>query len=200
MLKLYYAPNSRAGRVRWALEEHGLAYELIPVNIDNLTDRKAKLSSVNPLLQVPVLVTEEGDTMTESCAACLFLADRYPERTLAPAPAQRSRYYQWCLYVSGTLEPPLVEFFLHTIKLSGKQRDKARADQGLQDLKKGLKVLESHLASRSYLLERFTTADILVGSTLGWISFAQALGDFPRLKEYSERLATRAAFKRAMAD
>lgn len=200
MLKLYYAPNSRAGRVRWALEEHGLAYHLIRVDIESFPDRRAKLSSVNPLLQVPVLVTEEGDTITESCAACLYLADHYPERTLAPSPAQRSRYYQWCLFVSGTLEPPLVEFFINTIKLPAKQRDKARAEQGLQDLKKGLKVLESHLASRTYLLDRFTTADILVGSTLGWISFAQALGDFPRLRDYSQRLSTRPAFQRAMAD
>jgi glutathione S-transferase len=200
MLKLYYAPNSRAGRVRWALEEHGLTYQLIRVDIDSFPDRRAKLSGVNPLLQVPVLVTEEGDTITESCAACLYLADLYPERTLAPAPAQRARYYQWCLFVSGTLEPPLVEFFINTIKLPLKQRDKARAEQGLQDLKKGLKVLESHLASRTYLLDRFTTADILVGSTLGWISFAQALGDFPRLRDYSQRLSIRPAFQRAMAD
>ena len=82
-MKLYFAPRTRATRPRWMLEELGHPYTIIHVDLDAKENREPGYLRVHPLGRVPVLV--DGDvTIFESIAICMYLADKYLERGLAP--------------------------------------------------------------------------------------------------------------------
>src|SRR5689334_9503332 len=104
-LTLYYAPSSRAGRVRWLLEELEVPHTLARVDMKTKA-HDAGFAALSPLGKVPVLVVD-GAPMLESTAMLVWLADRFADRGLAPAldaPA-RVPYLQWHAYVPITIEP-----------------------------------------------------------------------------------------------
>ena len=81
-MKLYFAPRTRAVRARWLLEELGVPYELIKLDLARQENTTPAYLAVHPLGEVPALV--DGDvTLLESLAICLHLADRFPEKHLA---------------------------------------------------------------------------------------------------------------------
>ena len=201
-MKLYYSPQSRAVRPRWMLEEIGAPYELVRLQLgtDNKTPAYLKM---NPNGTVPTLV--DGDlTLFESAAICQYLADRFPDKRLAPpvgTPA-RGLYYQWIHYAMSALEPPLVTIFLHTINKPEAERIPALVSEARTQLKTVLGVVEQAVLGRTFILgDQFTTADVMVGSTLVWAQMMSLLGDErPAPAAYLGRLASRPASQRAMAD
>jgi len=201
-MKLYYSPQSRAVRPRWMLEEIGAPYELVRLQLgtDNKTPAYLKM---NPNGTVPTLV--DGDlTLFESAAICQYLADRFPDKRLAPpvgTPA-RGLYYQWIHYAMSALEPPLVTIFLHTINKPEAERIPALVSEARTQLKTGLGVVEQAVLGRTFILgDQFTTADVMVGSTLVWAQMMSLLSDErPATAAYLARLASRPASQRAMAD
>ena len=201
-MKLYYSPQGRAVRPRWLLEEIGEPYELVRLTLgkDNKTPAYLK---INPNGTVPTLV--DGDlVLFESAAICQHLADRHPEKRLAPplgTPA-RGLYYQWIHYAMSGLEPPLVTIFLHTINKPEAERIPVLVTEARAQLRTVLGVVEQALAGRPFILgDQLTTADVLVGSTLVWAQMMSLLGDDrPATAAYLTRLASRPAFQRATAD
>ena len=194
-MKLYYSKQSRATRPRWVLEELGLDYEIVPMDLRAGDQRKPEFRQLNPLTQIPVL--EDGDRVVcESGAICLYLADRYRSGALAPALDRRGDYYRFCFYIYNTLEQQLVEIFLHSRFLPEEQRQPQRAEQAKKLLQPRLQVVSDHLSGREYITEdRFTTADVLVGSALDWADMQGLLGDFPDLKTYLNTLKARPAYQ-----
>jgi glutathione S-transferase len=192
-LELYYAPSTRAGRVRWLLEELGAPHEVVRVDMKTKKD-DARFAAVSPLGKVPVLVVD-GQPMLESTAMLILLADRFPERGLAPAldaPA-RVPYLQWHAYVPITIEPPVLDLFKDL-----PEDAKARARQQSLD---ALAVLAGAFADgREYLLGDFSAADCAAGQVTGWARSAGVLDAFPALREYGRRIAARDAYKRSRAD
>src|SRR5882672_4547196 len=113
-MKLYFAPRTRSTRPRWMLEELGVPYELIAVDLAAKENREPGYLHVHPLGQVPALV--DGDvTVFESIAICMYLADRCPGRSLAPAASSplRGQYYQWLLFCASTIEPAIGRWSQH---------------------------------------------------------------------------------------
>ena len=201
-MKLYYSPQSRAVRPRWMLEEIGAPYELVRLQLG--TDNKAPAYvKMNPNGTVPTLV--DGDlTLFESAAICQYLADRFPDKRLAPpvgTPA-RGLYYQWIHYAMSALEPPLVTIFLHTINKPEAERIPALVSEARTQLKTVLGVVEQAVLGRTFILgDQFTTADVMVGSTLVWAQMMSLLSaERPATAAYLARLASRPASQRAMAD
>src|SRR5450432_3445744 len=104
-MKLYFAPRTRASRPRWQLEELGIPYQLVKLDLSKQENQTPEFLAVSPLGELPVLV--DGDvTLLEPAAICLYLADRFPEKQLAPLPgsAARGAYLQWLLFAEATLQ------------------------------------------------------------------------------------------------
>lgn len=201
MIKLYYAPRTRASRPRWTLEELGVDYELERLDMARGDQRSAAYQAVNPLGQVPALV-DDGNTMIESGAMCVYLAEKYAEKGLGPG-HQPMAFYQWCFYLFGTLEPAIFDYLLHTRWLPEAQRCESVAQRGKAAWDKALDYLEKHMNDgRAHLLgDRFTVADILVGGTLAWTDDEVGWGqDYPTLLGYVERLKSRPAYQSAHAN
>ena len=201
-MKLYYAPQTRAVRPRWLLEEIGAPYTLVRLDMSKGEHKMPEYVKIHPHGAVPALV--DGDvTMFESAAICAYLADKFAEKRLAPpvgSPA-RGPYYQWLIYSMATLEPPVLQVFSHTVMLPEAERSAAAAEEGRAKFGQIADVLTQALEGKSFLLgEQFSAADVMIGSTLIWGQMLGLLNDYPVLAAYVGRLAGRPAFQRAHAD
>jgi glutathione S-transferase len=201
-MKLYYCPMTRATRPRWLLEEIGAPYELVRVDLSKGEHKRPEYLKVHPHGRVPALVDGEV-TVFESSAICLYLADRFPDRQLAPPPgtAARGRYYQWMVYSVATAEPPVLKVFLNTVRRAEPERNAKEAEEGRAEFREVAAVLTRALGDGPFMLgDRFTAADVMVGSIVGWARGMKLVEEHPALKEYSRRLVERPAYKRATAD
>jgi glutathione S-transferase len=199
MLKLYYSPRTRAVRPRWLLEEMGIPYELVQVN---LKEPPPAYLELQPHGAVPVL--QDGEwKMFESAAMCLYLADRYPEKGMAPAfdSPLRGEFLQWMFYLPATLESPFSQLYHHTRGLPEGERDAAIAARVREDFELGAAYIERSLRGKKFLLgDRFSAADVVVAMSLLNARRYGFLVDKPELERYLTSLEERPARKRAIAD
>jgi len=201
-MKLYHSPRSRSVRPRWLLEEIGEPYEIVRLDMSKGEHKESGYLKVHPHGVVPAFT--DGDlTMFESSAICMYLADKFPQKRLAPSPGTPARglYYQWMVYSIATLEPPVLQVFMHTVMLPEGQRSAAQVEDGRQKFADVARVLAQALKSKPFLLgEQFSAADVMIGSTLAWSQFLGLLEGQPVLQDYVKRLTERPAYQRAQAD
>jgi len=201
-MKLYHSQYTRSGRARWTLEELEVPHELGRLAFAKGEHKTPEYLAINPHGSVPALV--DGDLkLTESSAIVLHLADKYPEKNLAPALGtnERAAYYRWIVYVPATLDPVLETITMHTRFLPEDKRNPALVDAAKAKWSNIVKVLEAAIDGREYIVgNSFTAADIVVGSALGWAAFVGILGDHPKLAAYLQNLQQRPAYQRAHAD
>lgn len=201
-MKLYHSPRSRSVRPRWLLEEIGAPYELIRVDLAKGEQKTPAYLKLHPHGAVPVFV--DGDlTLFESAAICAYLADKFPEKRLAPpiGTATRGLYYQWMHYAMATLEPPLLQVFLHTSMLPEAERSAKAAEEGRTKFADVARVLSQALTGKSFLVgDTFSAADVMIGSMLGWARTLRLLTEQPVLDASVKSLVERPAFKRAQTD
>jgi glutathione S-transferase len=192
-LVFYTHPMSRGRIVRWMLEEVGEPYrtELL----DYATTMKAPAYlAVNPMGKVPAL--RHGDVVvTESAAICAYLADAFPKAGLAPAASDRLRgpYYRWLFFGAGPLEAAA------TNKAMGFEVPPERKPMaGYGSLADVTAALDGALSGREYLVgDRFSAADLYVGSQLGWLMHFGTIEKRPAFEAYVKRLTARPAAVRA---
>ncbi len=197
-MKVYFAPNSRAVRTVWLLEEIGLPYELERFTLGQKEMRGPEYARINPNGRVPTLV--DGDiTITESTAIAQYLAAKYSPG-LAPGPEDPNfaTYLQWLHYAEGMIMPPVNNYVVETILLPPERRNEAMAKRALKLLNKVLAAAETHMEGRDFIAGEFNVADTVTGHA---VIISRRLGaDFsvlPNLAAYADRLETRPAFKAA---
>lgn len=202
-MKLYFAPRTRAARVRWLLEELGIPYELVRLDLSKQENQKPEYLAVNPLGELPALV--DGDvTLLEPSAICLYLADRFPEKQLAPlaGDAVRAAYYQWLLFAEVTLQPAVMRFHEHA-QLPEKEKSDVHTQGALArhraQLNAVLDVVDARVADRDFLAgDQFTAADVMTASILHLANHLQLLEERPRLVKYVYLHCQRPASRRAV--
>jgi glutathione S-transferase len=202
MLTLYHSPQSRSIRPRWLLEELGVPCEVKLVSLAAGDQKKPEYLKLNPNGTVPTLV--DGDlVLWESAAICQYLADKYPEKRLAPpvGTPERGKYYQWIHYAMSGIEPPAVTVFMHTMQLPEAERVPALVDGAKAQLGRVITVVDDALAGREWILgSQFSAADVMVGSTLVWCQMMGLIGDqYANVPGYLARCAARPALQRASA-
>ncbi len=176
MIKLYGTAMSRSARSLWALEELGLKYEHIPVEVAKA--KSPEMLKLNPNGHIPTL-DDNGVVVWESMAVNLYLAEKYGKAPFWPAtPEQHAHVYQWSFWGMLEVEPHLVTILRNRVFLPPEQRD-AKADQAaVEALKAPLKVLDDHLKHSSFILGNdFTIADLNVASILSLAMMVKL--DFP---------------------
>lgn len=182
MLKLYGGLRTRAAIVQWYLEELGIPYETVPVDLQAGEQHKPDYLAVNPVGKVPAIA--DGDfTLWESGAILLYLVEKYGNVSDLE---QRALLNQWINFGNATLGPSIV---------NEASREKA--------LPRFLAVLEKHLGGRPYLLgEEFSVADVLIGAMLNYIPMfvKMELTDYPALVAYVARLSERPGFQKTLGN
>jgi glutathione S-transferase len=189
---LYYNPQSRARIAHWMLEEVGAPYRLELVRFDKREHKADGFLAINPMGKLPTLV-HRGVVITEAPAICAYLADAFPAAGLAPATGDPARgtYYRWMFFGSGCIEPAT----------SDKMLARAPVDRpsaiGYGTYEDTIRTLETALSPGPYILgERFSAADVYVGSQIGFGLMVKAIDPRPAFVAYQARLAERPAFQR----
>jgi glutathione S-transferase len=191
MIKLFYVPNTRSTRPRWMLEELGVPYEL--VRMTAAQTKTPEYLKVHPLGKVPAL-QDDGVTVIESAAIIAYLADRFPDKGLAPPAGQRGAYYQWIIFAMATLEPALAAVVYHTRLRPEEKRVPLIAEEGRASFDAAARAIA---LDGEYLLGRFSAADIVLGSVVLWGASSKLLEGLPELKAYADRLRARPAWARS---
>jgi glutathione S-transferase len=193
-MKLYEFPPTRSMRARWTLQELGIDFEPVRVNLVAGEHKSSEFLKINPAGKVPVLV--DGDTvLTESIAIVLYLAEKFPARGLIPAdPVRRAELYRWLLFATTELEQPPWRIARHTRLYPEDRRIPAEIELAREDFKPMASVLENHLKGRQFVVgDSVTVGDFVMAYTLDMASEAQLLDGFPVSKAYMERMYERPA-------
>ena len=192
-LTLYTNPMSRGRIARWMLEEVGAAYEVVVLDYASTMKNEPYLS-VNPMGKVPAIVENEA-IVTECAAICAYLADVFPDSGLAPRPEERADYYRWLFFAAGPVEAAITNRSLGVVPTDQQQR---MAGYGSYD--RVVDVLEQAVAAHPYIAgERFTAADVYVGSQVIWGAQFGSLPKRDAFGAYIARLVSREAYVRAAA-
>ncbi|MGZ3455441.1 MAG: glutathione S-transferase family protein [Polyangiales bacterium] len=197
---LYFAPNTRALRARWLLEEMGVPYELARVDLAHGGQRTPEYLRIHPLGAVPALV--DGDrTIIESAAICLHLADRFPGFAPSVDSPLRAHYYQYCVFAVATLDPIVAPVFARGHRWPEARRRETATDEEHERFRRTVGALRPSLLKQAFLVgDQFTAADVLVGSVLAWADAVGLMQSAKELQPYLARLTERAAYRRALTD
>ena len=200
MLKLLFAPNSRAGRIVWLLEELELPYELNRMDFHPKDLKSDEHRARHPLGRVPVL--DDGDvSIYESGAIVEYVLERHKNGGLKPPVDSPDfpAYLQWFHYCEGMVMPPVNTIVVQTVLLPPERRDEKALEQAQRLLTKSLVAVDEALAGKDYLIGDFSAADIMLGHAC---FMSNRLGCVPdemvNLKAYVERIAARPAFQKAI--
>ena len=139
MLKLHFAPNSRASRTLWLLEELGLEYELNRMDFHPKDLKSDEHRARHPLGRIPVL--EDGETsIFESGAIAEYILERHKNGGLKPASDDPNfpEYLQWFHYCEGMVMPPINTIVVHTLLLPPERRGRDGKGSGGTFASKGL--------------------------------------------------------------
>jgi glutathione S-transferase len=189
------SPNTR--RALFGLEEHGVPYTFVSVDLMAGEQRSAAYLALNPTGRVPTLV--DGDyVLWESNAILEYLAAKHPEKELGPrSPGEAGEIGRWMFMNAAHLSPSMARIFAHTIRLPEDQRIPRLVEEARADVARSLKGLEAGLAGREHLAGRFTIADIALAPPL---SIAGMLGvdlaPYPGVAEWAKRVTSRPAWQK----
>ena len=195
-MKLYYSPGACSLSPHIALHEAGLQHELVKVDL-----RAKKLENgddylkVNPKGQVPALMLDSGELVTEGPVIVQMIADKAAAKNLAPAATSAERYklQEWLAYINGELHKNIGPLFNPALSDDAKGVFKDRA------LGK-FRYVDGQLAGKDYLMgKQFTVADGYMFVMLAWADRNKFdLSGLSNLKAYQARVAARPGVQAAL--
>jgi glutathione S-transferase len=189
-LTFYTNPQSRGRIVRWMLEEVGQPYETEVIGYDEL--KSESYLAVNPMGKVPA-IKHRGKVVTECAAICAYLADVFPQAGLGPRDDEKADYYRWFFYAAGPVEQAFTNRAAGWEVPDDKQR---MFGYGTTD--RVVSVIDEMLSRQDYVCgNRFTAADVYVGSQIMFPMQFNMLPERDSFLRYRDRLQQRDAYKRA---
>ncbi|MEO9469767.1 glutathione S-transferase family protein [Parasphingorhabdus sp.] len=192
-LTFYTNPMSRGQIVRWALHEAGAEYDQVLLDYD--TEMKSDdYLKINPMGKVPAIV-HDGKVVTECAAISAYLADAFPEANLSPTADERADYYRWLFFASGPVEQAITDRNLGLTPTKDQERS-----AGYGNYDRVMDVLDGVLQEREYICgDRFTMADVYVGSQVDWGLLFQTFPERESFTAYAERLRARENYQASKA-
>jgi len=191
---LHHAAPSRSSTVLFMLEEIGAPYELKVLDLQKEEQSRPEYLAINPMGKVPA-IEHEGVVVTEVGAICTYLADAFPAAGLAPPIGDplRGPYLRWIFFQGNCLEPAMID---HAMKRESGGR--GMMPYGTYETTVG--TIEKALEKGPWFLgERFSAADVYVGSAIWWGVQFKLLPERDAFKRHSERLHARPSRQRAFA-
>ncbi|MCM2280994.1 MAG: glutathione S-transferase family protein [Bdellovibrionaceae bacterium] len=197
MIRLYGSPRSSAGRCYLVLEELGLPYEVMSLDMMGKREHKSEAYlKLNPNGKVPCL--SDGDfVIWESMAITWYLADKYRPALLGATPEMRGLVQQWSYWAITELQPPMVDMLIQLFFTPEDKRDHGAIAKAKDRVPPRLAILDNALRGNSYLVgETLTVADLNVASV---VNIAGGLGltldGLPHLTAWFEKIKARPSFQ-----
>jgi glutathione S-transferase len=194
-ITFYHNPMSRGRIAHWMLEESGAPYQIKVVDFEKMQHKSKDFLAINPMGKIPAIV-HRGTVITEAAAICAYLADAFPAAGLSPAldDPKRGTYFRWLFFGAGCVEPAIID---HMFSRPAPSRPAALGYGNYPDT---VNTLEKAISPGPFILgERFSAADVYIGSAIGWGMMTKALEPRPTFGAYLARLSERPAYKRFTA-
>jgi glutathione S-transferase len=191
---LHHAAPSRSSTVLFMLEEVGVPYDLRVLDLQAGDQLKPAFLAINPMGKVPT-IEHDGVVITEVGAICTYLADAFPAAGLAPPvnDPMRGPYLRWMFFQGNCLEPAIVDHAL-------KREPGNRAMMPYGDYETAVGAVEKAIEKGPWFLgDRYSAADVYVGSAIACGLQFKLLPERDTFKRYAARLAERPARQRAVA-
>lgn len=190
----FFNPMSRAQIARWALHEAGADYDPVFVAWDA---KPQALLDANPMGKLPTIIHHHGShdhVVSEGAAVCHYLAEMSAP-DLLPRAEEKADYFRWLFFAAGPLEQAV------TNRAYGWNPDeKQEISVGFGSYERTIAALDGWFAGHDYVCgNRFTMADVYVGSAVDW---GLQFGTIPQrdsLAAYAERLRAREAYRAGKA-
>lgn len=195
-MKLFFSPGACSLAPHIVLRESDSAFSLEKVDTArHLTADGTDYYTVNPKGQVPLLVLDDGATLSEGPVIAQYIADQAANTTLMPVAGSLERYrvMEWQNYVTSELHKSFTPLFNASFELAAKTLHAAL-------LRKKYEWVNARLADTHYLTgEDFTVADAYLFTVTGWAKYVQLdLSDLVNLQRFLSRVAARPAVRAAM--
>ncbi|HEY4178093.1 MAG TPA: glutathione transferase GstA [Kofleriaceae bacterium] len=195
MFKLYYAAGGCSIAPHIALREVGSSFELHTVNLKTkkLADGSDFLA-VNPKGQIPALILDDGQLLTEGAVMLQYIADLDPSHNLAPRPGtiERVRLQEWLNFIATELHKGIAPLFRDEAAPEYKTLLKQRASQRLE-------WLAEQKSDKPFLLGEFSVADGYMFYILrSWVRAFSFELPSPSLQTYYQALIARPSVKAAL--
>jgi glutathione S-transferase len=196
-LTFYYSPQSSASPVHWTLEELGIPYEKVKIDLKANQQKQPEYLKLNPNGRVPLLV-HDGVPIFESAAIQLYLGEQFGvQKGLYPPPGpQRGEVMKWVIWTNASIGEALSRVGRNLGHWAPEDERNAKAGaRARAEVEEHLKILEEALAGKEYLVgDRFSIADLHLAS---WMEYVRMMGfdlaPYPRLTAWVARCSARPA-------
>jgi glutathione S-transferase len=203
-LTFYYAPMTSATRVHWALEELGVPYEKVKLDLGAGDQKKPEYLALNPNGKVPLLVVD-GTPVFESLAILIYLGETYGvDKGLFPAPGvARADAFKWMAWANVSLGDAMMRMIRNLgERFPAEQRNVAAGEQAKKDAHELWGMVDRALEGKEYLVgNSFTLVDLAVG---GFVMISSRLGvdlgAYKNVQAWSARCNARPALGRVMGE
>jgi len=203
MIDLHYWTTPNGHKITMFLEETGLPYRIIPVNIGKGEQFRPEFLALSPNNRIPAIVDHEPAgggkpiSIFESGAILLYLADK-TGKLIAKDLRGRTQAIEWLFWQMGNLGP-MAGQNNHFSQYAAEKLPYAM-DRYRNEVNRLYGVMNKQLAGRAYLAGDYSIADIASYPWIvPWERQGQNIADFPHLKRWLEAIAARDAVKRAYA-
>nr|BFD61044.1 glutathione S-transferase family protein [Bdellovibrio sp. CKG001] len=200
MIKIYGSPLSSAGRCYWMLEELGLPYEQVPLNMREKQHKSEEYLKINPNGKVPAIIDGEY-VLWESMAITNYLAKKHNSPMAAQNAEEEGQMLQWSFWALVDLQKPAVDWLIQAMFVPAEHRNQNIISDAQNILPRYLQVLEKGLSGKTYLVgNRFTVADINVASVIGILHALKFdLSSYPNITKWSQTCHSRPASQKVQA-
>lgn len=194
MITLYYHVGACSTANHFALEEVGVEYEAIPVNLKALDDPLAmKVRALNPMAMTPTIVLDDGTVLTQNAATLPFIADLVPGKLFpARGTVERVQAESWLAFIASDLHPRIVE--VYWVWSEDDEAIQARLRKTYEErVERPLKVFEDRLADRDFILgDQYSVVDGYALVALGWsVPSELSLDPYPNILAFMQRVEDR---------
>jgi GST-like protein len=198
MIELYTAPTPNGWKASVTLEEMGLPYEAILVNLLEGDQKKPEFLKLCPNGRIPAIVDKDNDDFAvfESGAIMLYLAEKTGQ-FIPDDPKKRSQVVQWLMFQMGGIGPMMGQanvFFRYF-----PEKIQPAIDRYQNEVKRLFTVVDTHLADNEYLVDEYSIADI---ANWCWIRSHEWSGveidDLPNLKRWKSLIDARPAARKGV--
>ncbi|MGC1343452.1 MAG: glutathione S-transferase N-terminal domain-containing protein [Candidatus Binataceae bacterium] len=202
MLDLYFWPTPNGYKVTMLLEELGLKYNVVPVNIGKGDQFRPEFLKISPNNKMPALTDTDGPggkpiSIFESAAILIYLAEKHG-RFIAADPRGKYNVLQWVMFQMGTVGPMLGQ--AHHFRRYAPEQLKYAIDRYTNEASRIYNVIDRRLAEGEYLAGDYSIADM---ATYPWLvphkMQGQELDTYPNLKRWYEAIRNRPATQRGFA-
>ncbi|NJM30357.1 MAG: glutathione S-transferase family protein [Rhizobiales bacterium] len=191
MIDLYTWPTPNGHKIHIMMEETGLAYKVIPIDIGAGDQFKPEFLKISPNNKMPAIVDPEGPggkpiALFESGAILIYLADK-SGKFLAKDPRARYTTLQWLMFQMGGVGPMFGQ--AHHFRRFAPDKIPYAIERYTKETRRLYGVMDARLKDREFLAGPYTIADI---ATFPWLRIYERGGlkleDFPNLKRWYDAI------------